>query len=944
MINRPTRSRPPAPRRSQRRWIIVGAVVFVLLVSLGSLVTFYTDLLWFREVGFAPVFLTILWTRFGVGIAGGLAAGIFVFANLELARRTAPRYRFATTGTDVAEQYRTLFRPYARWLNLGMAAVIGLLTGLSTSTAWERFLLWRNAQPFGVRDAQFGRDVSFFVFSIPFQRTVLSLFFGIIVVTIIVALVAHLLNGTIEPEANRVRVQPIVKVHVSVLFGLWALLKAWAYRLDQFDLVYSPRGRVTGASYTDVNAQLPALRVLMVIAVVAAVIFFVNLRFRGWMLPVAALGLWAFSSLLLGALIPSVVQRFVVAPNEPQREAPYIERNIEATRRAFGLADIDVRGFGANDTLDQATVDANLGTIENVRIWDPDVLLPTYQRLQSIRTYYNFTDVDIDRYTIDGRMRQILLSAREVDPTRLAENARNWANERLVYTHGYGYVASPANAVTPEGLPENLVRNLPPEGPEGLLPERQGVYYGENVPDYAVVSTGLQEIDYPRGGEELVRTTYDGEGGVPISNLLSRVAFSWKFGDTDLLISNFIRPSSKVLMNRNIKERAQAAAPFLMYDRDPYLVAGEEGLYWMLDAYTATDRYPYSDRLSLGTIFGASHPVRVNYMRNSVKVVVDAYHGTMNFYVVDPEDPLVATYQAAFPELFTPGEEMSDEIRAHQRYPEDLFTVQAHQYRLYHMTNPQTFYNAEDAWDIPRDPVNSTEASVIPMEPYYVVMKVPGEQTEEFILMSPFTPRGRPNLNGWMAARSDPEHYGKLVAFEFPRGRQIEGPENIGARIEQNPAISQQFTFWEGAGSRVDRGNMFVLPIGESLIYVQPIYLTSAQAEQALPELRRVIVVIGDKIGFEANFEASLQQAMAGAGPVAVDPSQERPPPTDGEAEATPAPPPPAGDIGSLLQQAAEHFARADEALRAGDLATYQRENQAARQAVEEARRQSGGG
>lgn len=928
--------RRPTRPRIQRRWFVIGAIVLVVFISISSIVRFYTDLLWFGEIDLTAVFWKVMWTRIGVGAVGGIGAGLIVLLNLELARRVAPRYRFVTTDSDLAEQYRSAFRPYARVANFALAAVVAFFTGLSTSAVWDRYLMWRNARPFGVRAPQpFGHDVSYYVFTIPFQRAILSWLFGIVVASLLLSAVAHLLNGSIQPEANRVQIATVVRVHVSALLGVFALLKAWAYRLDTFELVYSPRGVVTGASYTDVNAQRPALRLLMIIAVVAAVIFFVNVfRFQGWLLPGAALALWAFSSVLLGAIVPAAVQRFQVVPNESEREKPYIQRNITQTRIGFGLRDIDVKDFPAEETLSRDDVSKNEGTIENVRIWDPTQLQPTYQRLEAIRTYYDFDDVDIDRYELNGRTTQVMLSGREVDASKLP-GAQSWVNQRLSYTHGFGIVANQANAVSAEGLPQFLVRGLPPQGPDVLAARQPALYYGERTPPggYVVANTKQREIDFTRGDQE-VRSHYAGRGGVRLTNMVRRLAFAVRFGDTDLAISNFITPSSRVMMRRNIVERVRTAAPFLQYDHDPYLVVSGGRYFWVLDAYTTTGRFPYSERIDVGQLIGGNLNGVVNYMRNSIKVVIDAYDGTTKFYLIDPNDALAATYQAAFPTLFTPGSKMPDDLRRHLRYPEDLFKIQALQYRLYHILNPQRLYEREDAWDIPNDTVHSTENAPVSMDPYYVVMKLPGEQKEEFLLMLPFTPRGKPNLNGWVAARMDPGHYGELVAFSFPRDRTISGPENVSARIEQNGTISNQFTLWEGAGSTVARGNLLVIPIARSLMYVQPIYLQASESARALPELRRVIVVVGDRIGFEPTFQAALDSVLKGRGPTLESGAVPR-----GTTEPTA---PTGGSVQDLLKQAVDHFRRADAALRNGDLATYQREEEAGRAAVEEAQRSGG--
>ncbi len=930
--------RPAQRPRIRRRWIIVGAIILIAFISISSIVRFYTDLLWFHELGFAKVFWKIVWTRVGIGVIGGVLAGIMIFANLEVARRAAPRYRFVTAGQDLTEQYRSAFRPYARLANIVMAAVVAFFTGLSTSATWQRYLLWKNAVPFGRQAPKpFGHDIAFYVFSIPFQRSVLSWLFGILVVSALLAGVAHLFNGSIQPETNRVRVATIVKAHLSVLFGLIALVKAWAYRLDAYDLVFSSRGVGTGASYTDVHVQRRALQLLIIIAVVAAVIFFVNVfRFRGWILPGAAIGLWLFVSILLGGIVPAAVQRFEVKPNESQKERPYIARNITATRDAFDLNKINVKTFTPQNTLPASTVAANQGTIRNVRVWDPTVLLPTYQRLQAIRSYYTFNDVDIDRYKINGQPTQVMLSGREVDATKLDPGSRNWVNTRLTYTHGYGFVANPANAQTSEGLPNFLVQDLPPNGPKELGAKQPGLYYGEELSagSYVVTKTKQPEIDYPKGEQQVITTNYNGNGGIALSNMARRLAFAVRFGDTDLLVSSFITPKSRIMMRRNIVERVQAAAPFLQYDSDPYLVESGGKMYWIMDGYTMTDRYPYSQRMDLGAQGIGNLGGVANYMRNSVKVVIDAYNGTTKFYVIDPTDPMIETYQKTFPQLFTPTSKMPSDIAAHLRYPEDLFTVQALQYRAYHILDPQRLYSREDIWDVANDPVKSTGNTSIRMVPYYVIMKLPGETKEEFVLMLPFTPTGKPNLNGWMAARMDPGHYGQMVAFSFPRGAQIEGPENISARINQNDQISQQFTLWDQAGSTVIHGNILVIPIGHTLLYVEPIYLAAQEESHALPELRRVITVVGNgSIGFEPTFAQSLGDVVNGTVPQLQQPTAT---PSQPSAPSTSS-----SNVSSLLQSALSHFNNADNALKNGDLATYQKENEAGQADVQKAQQAS---
>lgn len=917
---------PPVrvPRPGQRRWFLIIALALFLLFFAGSIARFYTDALWFGELGFSTVFYRTLWTKIGIGVVGGVIAAVFIWTNLELAFRSRTQAPLRLGPVRPSDQYRSMVGGRARLLNVAVSAVMGVLTGLSASSAWSRFLLWRNAQQFNVKDPYFGRDVSFFVFKLPFQHTLLSAAFSIVILTLLLAIGAHLLHGSIDIQPRGIRVATSVKIHISVLGAILALLKAWGYVLAQYDLSFSRRGIITAAGYTDLKVQLPALKLLVLIASISAVIFLVNLhsRFRGWLLPAAAVGLWAFASIVIGAVIPGVIQRFVVTPNASQRELPYIKRNIEATREAFDLKDISLTDFPADNELTATDLQENRATTDNLRIWDPAPLLQTIQRRQGLRQYYDFRDVDIDRYTLDGSIRQVLISARELNLDGLDERAQNWINQRLTYTHGYGVVATAANSVTQGGEPDYLVEDLPPTGPEELVPSQAALYFGEGRSDYVIVGTKQKEVRFASGAER--ETTYNGKGGIELSGPLRKSAFALRFADTNILLSNLLTPKSKVLMRRDIMDRVRTVAPFLRYDHDPYLVVADDRSYWVIDGYTGTDRYPNSQEIDLAELF-QDQSGDVNYMRNSVKVIIDAFDGTTTFYNFAPNgrDPIIDTYQAIFPKLFRPASELPESIRPHLRYPEQLFVVQSNQYRLYHETNPSRFFDREDFWEIAGDPVHSTDELRIPMEPYYVVMQLPGSDKPEFLLMIPFTPRRGRVLNGWMAARMDGDNYGEIVGFTFPRNRTIEGPQNVASQINQNDIVSQQKSLWDRSGSRVVEGNLFVVPVGTSLIYVQSYYLQAERGAQ--PDLERVVVVSGSSLGFEPTLEAALAKAIAGGGGTVTAPSEGTKP-----AE-------PSGDFASLLRQADEHFQRADQALREGDLATYQRENQAARDAVRQA-------
>jgi len=658
--------------------------------------------------------------------------------------------------------------------------------------------------------------------------------------------------ATVEDE-RRLRLAPHVKGHLSSLAAAFLLLKAVDYLLSAWKLVWSPRGVVFGASYTDVHAQLPVFRILAVVSVVAAVIFLVNIYYRGWRLPAIAVGLLAIVWLLAGQVYPAVLQQYRVSPNEIAAEGPYIRENIKATRFAFGVADVIPTAFPLEGELTAVDVKANATTVDNVRLWDPRPLLDAYGQLQELRPYYTFHDVDVDRYTIDGTYRQVTLSGREFDPSKLDARARTWVNEHLTYTHGYGAVVSRVNGGTAEGLPDFLVQDIPPRSRyEDLTITRPELYFGEVGGEYVLVRTAAKEFDYGKGNEN-VFSTYEGTGGVEINSLVRKIAFSFRFGTLKLLLNNDLRPDSRVMFRRTLTSRVQAIAPFLNYDRDPYLVIRDDGsLAWIWDAYTSTDRFPYSQPREGG----------VNYLRNSVKVVVDAFNGDVTFYQIDPTDALANAFGGVYPGLFTPGEDMPDDIRRHLRYPEDLFAVQTDVLGVYHMQDEQVFYNKEDVWQIPTEIYSGEETPVVP---YYVIMALPGEPQEEFLLLQPFTPMNKKNMISWIAGRMDGDNYGELLVYEFPKDALVFGPAQIEARISNDPLISEQLTLWDQSGSQVIRGNLLVIPMEKSLIYVEPLYL-QASGENPIPELTRVIVSYGSQVVMEETLDGALETLFGGAG------------------------------------------------------------------------------
>ncbi len=666
------------------------------------------------------------------------------------------------------------------------------------------------------------------------------------------------------------------------------------YLLKTYALVYSPRGVVFGASYTDVHAQLPVLRFLAATAVVAGIVFLVNIRFRGWKLPAAALAMIVLTAIIGGRVYPFIVQQYQVSPNEIAKEEQYIKNNIDFTRRAYDLEGIEEKPFSAEETLTADQLAANSATISNIRLWDPATLASTYRQIQVIRPYYTFVDVDVDRYRAGNTIEQVMLSPRELAVEQL--ESRTWQNEHMSFTHGYGLVMSPVAKVSAAGLPELLVKDFPPQS---AIPELEvtqpAIYFGESANEYAVVDSDTEEFDYPRGDEN-VFTRYGGSGGIDISSWYKRLAFSLRFGSLKLLVSNSINENTRILIERKIDERIDHIAPFLYYDNDPYMVLVDGRLYWIQDAYTATGDYPYSQPSGYG----------FNYIRNSVKVVVDAYNGDVTFYAVDESDPLLQAYMKIFPDLFVPGDQVPPGIRDHFRYPEDLFRVQAQMYTVYHMTNPQVFYNKEDQWDVPR---TEQGGKLTAMDPYYVIMGLPGEEQEEFMLMLPFTPSGKDNMIAWMAAKSDPGNYGQRVVFKFPKEKLVFGPMQIQARINQDPEISRQLSLWAQRGSQVIHGNLLVIPVDQSLLYVEPLYL---QAEQGrIPELKRVTVAYGTRIAMEQDLATALAKIFSV--PTAAP---ETPAPAGEGAAAPPA-------LEDLAAQAQEHYNRAIEAQKQGDWATY---------------------
>ncbi len=880
--------------RLSRLWLLL--LIFPLLLGVPALVDLYTDWLWFGETGYQQVFVRSLTAKATLG--GVVAAFVFalLFANARVAVRGLGWRRF-TIATAEGPREIVAETGGVKLLLYGASGLGALLIGAYASTQWETWLLYQYATPFGTQDPILGRDVGFYVFQLPFLQFVQGLLTVSLVLAVVVAAGPYLLSGAIRVDAaSGIFLADAARRHLSILgAGLLAVLAFGAYLAIPATLT-EPSGIVHGASNTDVQARLPALRLLMVAALVGVVLALYQTSCRRiW--PIVTAGALYVAAALGGEGYAALIQRFVVAPNEQVKETPYILHNIEATRAAFALSDATERELSGDALLTREEVDANATTLKNAPLWDHQPLLDTFGQLQEIRTYYDFLSVDNDRYRISGEYRQVMLSARELNSASLPN--RSWINEHLTFTHGYGLTLGPVNQVTSEGLPVLFIKNLPPESSvDELQVTEPSLYFGELSNDHVFVRTLTKEFHYPKGDDN-VTATYDGEGGVPVDSFFRRLLFTIRFRSIKTLLTNDMTAQSRVLFHRRISERVNRIAPFLAYDPDPYLAISSGRLIWIQDAYTRSPRYPYS------TPVGG-----INYIRNSVKVTVDAYHGRTNFYLIDPKDPVAATLGKAFPGLFHPLAEMPEDLRARLRYPETIFSIQAAVLATYHMTNPAVFYNKEDQWEVPA--IDDAAGRSVRMRPYYIIMKLPGETEPEFIQMLSFTPKQKDNLAAWMVARSDGEHYGKLMVFQFPKQKVVFGPRQVVARINQDQAISPQITLWNQQGSEVIQGTLLVIPIEESLIYIRPLYLRASGGR--ITELKRVIVAHQNQIVMEETLEAALERIFPSGQKQPGHTAESVPAAATRDADST---------FADLAARAQEQYRRALQAQRNGDWALY---------------------
>jgi uncharacterized membrane protein (UPF0182 family) len=833
--------------------IIILAAVFIILLLAVSGAGLYTDWLWFQALSYQHVFTTIILSDFGLRLAVGVVLFVFLFVNLLITR--GPLLKATQRATVIKEDEVPTIQniPVSQFITprilifvfAGVSLVMAVFFNLSVAKDWIILQQYLHPTSFGITDPVFQKDIGFYVFKLPFYIFLYNVASMTVLITAFWVAIVYLAVNFAQGIPGRLLQNESARYHLSFLAAVFFLVKAVGYQLEQYALLFAHRGAVWGPGYTTIHASLISYKVLVVIAVACAIAILVNLFFRKFRLIVYSIGVLLVASIALGGLYPSFIQKFVVSPNEAVIEKPYLERNIQYTRMAYNLDKIQKKNFPAGRILSAEDIQANQDTIQNIRLWDWEPLKQTYGQLQEMRLYYEFTDIDIDRYTIDGRYRQVMLAARELNQEHLPAQAKTWVNQRLSFTHGYGIAMSPVNELTTEGLPTFFLKDIPPTGPTDLKVDRPEIYYGERTDQYVIVNTKSQEFNFPQGDEN-VFSTYEGESGVRMPSFMRRVMFALALGDYKMLLSSEIDNNSRILYYRNIKQRVPKIAPFLQYDNDPYIVLSDGKLFWMWDAYTLTNKFPYSEPFDKVN----------NYIRNSVKVVIDAYSGKVDFYISDDSDPLIRTYSKIFPGMFKTMEDMPEDLKKHVRYPEDLFRIQSEMYAVYHMEDPQVFYNREDKWNIATEQLMGKEEKAL--EPYYTIIELSGQSEPEFVLILPFTPQNKKNMIAWLAASSDGEEYGKLLAYNFPKQELVYGPTQIEARLNQDTIISQQLSLWNQRGSSVIRGNLLVIPVKDALIYVAPIYL---QAEQSkMPELRRVIVAHGDMVVMEPNLEKALDR------------------------------------------------------------------------------------
>ncbi|MGF1539157.1 MAG: UPF0182 family protein [Pleurocapsa sp.] len=893
---------------------IIVAIIFSAIATLTLLSTavhLLTESWWFDAVGFADVFWQRISWQVGIWIGTFLIFALFLWFNYWLALQLTGDRSFRFLEASELEPYTNKIARYT-------ALVIIFLFSWGTANAcvgsWETILKFLNATELNSREPIYQRDLGFYLFRLPLYDQLKNWCLTLLIAGLVISVLVYLFKGVIhfnwrwksliiDRDWQKLLTKKI-KIHLSLLLAAIALDIALDFWLERYDLLYSSAGVVWGAGYTDTHARLFAYWLMIVGSILLGMFLIVAMWSSKVLLPLYGIGIYAVVLILVNGFLPELQQQLIVEPNELTKELPYIKHNIEYTQQAYNLKAIESTDYQLDSTPNPNLLQDERATIDNIRLWDYRPLLSTYRQLQEIRFYYTFQDIDVDRYKIHNNYRQVMLSPREFDYARVPSNARTWVNQRLKYTHGYGLVMNPVNRVTSDGLPLFWIKNIPPVSQVDLAVRETAIYYGEKTDSYIFTGMNTPEFDYPRGDENAF-TYYDGQGGVPLTGWWQRLAYAYQQGSFKILISNYFTPKSRIHYYRQVKERVSHVAPFLQFDRDPYISLINGRLQWIIDAYTTSDRFPYSEPVARDNPTKLITDKNTNYIRNPVKVVVDAKDGTMQFYVIDENEPILATYRKIFPSLFKDTASIPPEVKAHFRYPQDLFEIQAKMYLTYHMSNPQVFYNREDTW---RFATELYEEQQQPVEPYYLILRLPGEEAQEFALILPFTPVNKDNMIAWMAARSDGDNYGKLRLYEFPKQELVYGPFQIEARIDQDPEISQQLTLWSQRGSRIIRGDILVIPINGSILYVEPVYLRAEQGE--LPELTRVIVAYDKQIAMTPSLEESLAAVLGDQSPALP------------QVNLTDSP------DSNLRREALETYQQAQQALQQGDWAEYGRYQQ----------------
>ena len=904
----------------------------ILAVITGALVAlsgFYVDWLWFNSVGFTGVWSTVLTTKVALFVIAGLLTSLIISLNIYLAFRRRPFYVPTSVEADNLERYRATIDPIRKLVFAGIVLVLFYFGGTSASNLWGSWLLFSNSTEFGVQDPQFGLDISFFAFRLPFFQTLIGWGISTLILATLASAAVHYLYGGIRPQVPQERTTVAARVQLSVLLGLIVLLKAVAYYFDRFALALKESRLITGLTYTDVNATLPAKSILAAIAVICSLLFFANIVRKSWLLPAAGTALMVGASVLIAGVYPGAVQQFQVKPSESSKEAPYIQRNIDATRDAYGIAGVEMKDYQATVSTNSGQLANDAATIANIRLMDPNVLSATFRQLQQIKPYYSFPEsLDIDRYTVNGVQRDAVVAVRELNIE--GNPSRNWINDHLVYTHGFGFVSAFGNTVDADGKPNFLVGDLPPTTGLGKFQPR--VYFGENVPDYSIIGGPKTdtpvEFDYPddasANGQK--NYTYTGKGGVPMGGLFKKLLFAIQYQEQRIVLSSLINSESKILYNRSPRDRVAKVAPWLTIDGDPYPAIVDGKIQWIIDGYTTSSGYPYSQTTALGaattdaltTNSGAVTAQRnqnINYIRNSVKATVDAYDGTVVLYQWDEKDPVLKTWMKAFPNTVTPKSKMSKELLEHIRYPEDMFRVQRDVLSSYHVQTAAAFYGGQDFWRVPRDP-STFGANAGAQPPYYMTLEMPGSDKPTFTLTTPFVPRGgRENLSAFAVVDSNNgPNYGKITVLQLPRSTNVAGPSQVASNFEAKPEVANSLSLLRQGGSDVVLGNLLTLPVGGGLLYVQPVYVRATSNTAAYPLLQKVLVSFGDVIGFDSSLKGALDQVFGGNSGTSSSGS----PVTSTTNNAS-------DDLKSALQNARQALADGNAALAKGDFAAYGR-------------------